>query len=323
MSNILHDNKVSFYKTLEATYPSVKPYHPSERYPEISYKALSGEQNYAFDAIRNALALCELDKENLNTPQWNPFGRIIKPHDQVLIKPNLVSHYNWGYKSGLEDTDSLITHGSVIRGVIDYVIIALEGKGKIVLGDSPVQLSSWEKLMEMIGYKEIKLFFETAFPEITIVNCDFRLGYALRNISGVIVRSEINFDENKFIETDLGQFSLHSPVTKLNTEYGVVDYSKKRLRKTHNLVNHKYLFPKSVIEADVFINVPKLKTHSKAGISCSLKNFVGINSFKDYLPHFRFGSTKYGGDEYHDNGALYFCIWNIFLFQVKQERFLV
>jgi len=310
MPDISNDNKVSAYKAPVASYPSIKPFHPSEKYPEISYSPTSEEFNYAFDAVRNALALCELDIENLNTPQWNPLGGIIKPYDQVLIKPNLVSNYNWGYKSGLTDTDSLVTHGSIIRAVMDYVIIALKGKGKIIIGDSPVQLSSWDSLMKMIGYNEIKQFFEITFPQITIQECDFRLGYSIRNAHGVIERSEIIFDKNKFIETDMGQLSLHTPVTEQNTEYGVVDYSKKRLGLTHNLMNHKYLFPVSVIEADVVINVPKLKTHSKAGITCSLKNLVGINSLKDYLPHFRFGSPKTGGDEYPDKGVLFKLINN-------------
>jgi len=46
------------------------------------------------------------------------------------------------------------------------------------------------------------------------------------------------------------------------------------------------------------LNVPKLKTHAKTGMTCALKNLVGINGSKDYLPHFRPGSPDRGGDEY-------------------------
>ncbi len=303
--DIVNNKNVAVYKTTDIAYPKIKPFHPSARYPEIAYSIVSNEINSVFEAVRHTLALLNMDKANYGKSSWNPFGDFIQPNNVVLIKPNLVTHFNWGYKYGLTDTQSLITHGSVIRAVIDYVVIALKGKGTIIIGDSPVQLSSWNALMEMIGYHEIKLFFETTFPQITFGECDFRLGNSKRNALGVIERSRITFDKDRFVETDLGQFSLHKPVTKQNTEYGVVDYSKKSLSQTHNLLNHKYLFPKSVIDADVVINIPKLKTHSKAGITCSLKNFVGINSLKDYLPHFSFGSPNNGGDEYPSKGALF------------------
>jgi hypothetical protein len=53
-----------------------------------------------------------------------------------------------------------------------------------------------------------------------------------------------------------------------------------------------------VLEADVFINLPKLKTHKKAGITCSLKNLVGINTYKNWLPHHTGGAPAEGGDQF-------------------------
>ena len=41
-----------------------------------------------------------------------------------------------------------------------------------------------------------------------------------------------------------------------------------------------------------------MKTHQKTGITGALKNFVGVNGDKDYLPHHRIGGTKFGGDCY-------------------------
>ncbi|HEX9060671.1 MAG TPA: DUF362 domain-containing protein, partial [Clostridia bacterium] len=43
---------------------------------------------------------------------------------------------------------------------------------------------------------------------------------------------------------------------------------------------------------------PKPKTHRKAGITSALKNFIGINGNKDWLPHHTKGSKEEGGDEY-------------------------
>ncbi|GEM_PF-5703185 len=35
-----------------------------------------------------------------------------------------------------------------------------------------------------------------------------------------------------------------------------------------------------------------MNSHMKAEITCALKNFVGINGHKDYLPHFRLEDIK-------------------------------
>jgi hypothetical protein len=50
------------------------------------------------------------------------------------------------------------------------------------------------------------------------------------------------------------------------------------------------------------INIPKLKTHRKAGLTCALKNMIGINCLKDFLPHHTTGAIAERGDEYlHKN----------------------
>jgi hypothetical protein len=52
------------------------------------------------------------------------------------------------------------------------------------------------------------------------------------------------------------------------------------------------------MEAGAVVNLPKLKTHRKSGLTCALKNMVGINGCKDWLPHHSAGGTADGGDEY-------------------------
>jgi len=46
------------------------------------------------------------------------------------------------------------------------------------------------------------------------------------------------------------------------------------------------------------INLPKLKTHKKTGVTLALKNLVGINGDKNWLPHHSLGSVGEGGDEF-------------------------
>ena len=42
---------------------------------------------------------------------------------------------------------------------------------------------------------------------------------------------------------------------------------------------------------------PKWKPHSKSGMTAALKNLVGINGDKAYLPHFSTGAPSWGGDD--------------------------
>ena len=86
--------------------------------------------------------------------------------------------------------------------------------------------------------------------------------------------------------------------------FGVSDYSPEITRANHQKGKHIYFISRTILEADVFINVPKLKTHQKAGLTVCLKNLIGINGRKDYLPHFRWGSPKHGGDEYWDKHVI-------------------
>jgi len=52
------------------------------------------------------------------------------------------------------------------------------------------------------------------------------------------------------------------------------------------------------MDADVLINLPKLKTHKKVGVTCALKNLVGINANKNWLPHHTEGTPDRGGDQF-------------------------
>ena len=89
----------------------------------------------------------------------------------------------------------------------------------------------------------------------------------------------------------------------VNARFGVTDYSSANTNDHHRGA-HRYLVSNTVLSADVILNVPKLKTHMKTGMTGALKNFVGIVGSKDFLPHFRTGSPRAGGDEYPDKNWL-------------------
>jgi hypothetical protein len=76
------------------------------------------------------------------------------------------------------------------------------------------------------------------------------------------------------------------------------------MARTHARGRHQYLIAKDVLDADVVINLPKLKTHKKAGVTCALKNLIGINGNKEYLPHHRLGGAAAGGDCYPNDSCV-------------------
>jgi hypothetical protein len=88
------------------------------------------------------------------------------------------------------------------------------------------------------------------------------------------------------------------PISSDADRFRVTMYDPRALRATHAQGRHQYLVAREVIDADVVFNLPKLKTHKKAGITAALKNAVGVNGHKEYLPHHRLGGVDRGGDNY-------------------------
>src|SRR5262245_27638412 len=124
----MDEEVVVAYAASGAAYPQLAPYHPDAAYPEYGDGALAAEKNIAYDAVRSCFREAGLDRERYDTAAWNPLKGMIRPGETVLLKPNLVKEVHprdpegWRY---------VLTHGSIIRAVADYVWKALEGRGKV------------------------------------------------------------------------------------------------------------------------------------------------------------------------------------------------
>lgn len=210
---------------------------------------------------------------------------------------------------GITDTDSLITHGAVIRAVAEYAARALEGRGSILIGDCPVQGTSWDAVCALAGLHEIAAQLRALHPGISCELADLRLGRAEMRGERLARRIVDAPPTDRYREVDLGRDSMLLPLMERPFAFGVSQYPRHRMRRAHSPERNLYLIPRDFLEADAFINVPKLKSHMKAGVTCALKNLVGINGHKDYLPHFRFGSPRHGGDEYPDGNWLADAMW--------------
>ena len=299
MNGILNSAGVAI-STGHDGYPPVLPYSPGIAYPEYPFgaKALADKINHAYDGLRDVLRLLKLDGEHHGQANWNPLGEFIRPGDTVVLKPNFIRDFR-ETQTGHENC--LITHGSIIRAALDYVYIALKGKGRIIIADAPQNDADFDEIRRITGLDEIQEFYRR--------NADFEVDvYDLRpekaqKVDGVIVGHEkLPGDPAGYVKVDLGRNSAFSEISHLcHLLYGS-EYDTSELRSHHRDDTHEYLVSKTVLDADCVINLPKLKTHKKTGITACMKNLVGINGNKNWLPHHRVGTPAQGGDQFADDG---------------------
>lgn len=270
-------------------YPRIPPFHPGSAYPEYEFGELAAEPNEVYELVRHALILAGLDAKRAGTPRWNPLGRLIRPGETVLLKPNLIKEFHprdplgWQY---------VMTHGSVVRAVADYVFKALAGHGTVIIADAPQTDSSFYAIVQVLGLDVIRDFYRARGLDIELV--DLRLE-EWRNRGGVIVgRRRLPGDPRGAVAIDLGPGSAFHGHGGAGRYYGA-DYDQGEVNAHHSGGRHEYLLAGSAIRADVVFSLPKLKTHKKAGITVSLKNLVGITADKNWLPHHTEGSPEDGG----------------------------
>lgn len=286
---------VAIAENTEATYPVSAPFRPSSIYPEFVDKVPCGdESNAVYPLVRQLFMVLGFDADNADTPQWNPLGTVIEPGNKVLIKPNLVRHLH--LRNG--PYEAVVTHASLVRSILDYAALALNGHGEIVVGDAPVQSADFGKILERTGLKMVCEDVSKAW-NIPIRLVDFRLWAREADENQCIVKGKtLAGDASGYQAVDLGKHSLLAQLGDGFERFRVTSYDCREMIRHHNLEVNEYLVPQTVLDADVVINLPKLKTHRKVGLTAALKNLVGINGHKDWLPHHRCGSVVEGGDEY-------------------------
>lgn len=282
-------NKVAIYKTNQYVYPD--NFRPHEKYPEYIFDDLNNQENDVYNSVRECLKLIGLDSENIDTPVWNPLGEYVHPGDNVLIKPNLVMDVNFNKEGG---TDCLYTNPSVVAAIIDYVVIALKGQGKIVVGDAPMQECNFDNLKKTSRYDALIDYYIRKGVNIELV--DFRELTSV--VSHGVYMSTIK-EGAKGRVVNLGiESEFYGTEASKESKVRITNYDPRILPKHHHAETQEYYISQYVLDADVIINIPKPKTHRKAGMTGALKNFVGANVRKEFLPHHTQGSLKEGGDEY-------------------------
>jgi uncharacterized protein (DUF362 family) len=224
---------------------------------------------------------------------WNPLAHLIRPGDTVFVKPNLIAERH----TNSEDWLDLITHGSILRALVDYVYLALQGRGRIQIADAPQTDSNIVELRQLIGIDAIQAFYKQKLGfEIEFI--DLREEY-WESKDGIITRKQlIRGDPLGTACFDLGAESFFAEVDHLNRRYYGAFYDVEETNRHHSRGVHEYLIARSPLAADVFISIPKMKTHKKVGVTLNLKGLVGITGDKNYLPHYAIGSPEENGDQF-------------------------
>lgn len=139
-------------------YPNGDNYFsPSEYFPEYSFDAVSKLDNPVYRLVRQVLADAGLDRKRFGSPSWNPLGDFISPGNRVFVLCNFVCHRR--SMETLHDFQAKCIHGSVLRALIDYVLIAVGGKGNVVFGNAPLQSCIWSSVLADTGADRVVEFY--------------------------------------------------------------------------------------------------------------------------------------------------------------------
>jgi uncharacterized protein (DUF362 family) len=288
---MIEQNKVAIQFVEKKTYHKKLPFDPPAQYPEYEGKSLD-PQNHVYGGVRNMLHHLGLDAEHYNTRDWNPLGELIKPGMTVFIKANTVTHE---HDAGM-DVFSVIVHASVVRPILDYVCKALKHEGRIIVGDAQLYYCDFQKAMQVSQIGQL-LEWYAGQTRVSFECFDLRINKAYRTwLYGRWGRTKVEQDPRGYRFVDLADKSAFQGIDPKKLRIEVASY--KNMEKHHSNGKHEYLFPKSFLESDVVISIPKLKTHRRTAVTLDLKNFMGLPAWKDSLPHFMVGSPEEGGDQY-------------------------
>ncbi len=295
----MRERTVVAYRDSELRYPEAAPFHPERLFPEYPYGGEHlGDDNRVYGTVREMLHMAGLDASHFDTADWNPLGDLVSPGETILIKPNWVRDY---HLRG-ETIFSLITHSSVLRPLIDYAYIAVGPRGRIWVMDAPQFDSDYGKIRKICAIDTLEQFMQRQRVPLTVA--DLRSLIVTVDKGVVVDRQCRECWECESVEFDLGGDSEFVALRGTNKNIFGSDYDRRITCRYHNdsaeTPHHRYRISKRVLEADLVISVPKLKTHKKNGVTLNIKNMIGINTDKNYIPHYRVGAPSDGGDEFPD-----------------------
>jgi uncharacterized protein (DUF362 family) len=218
----------------------------------------------------------------------------------VVIKPNWIQESHQNDPAVWED---LITHPTLVGAVVDAIASHLAPGAVISVCDAPHTYANFDAILARGDARMLLQEISRRHAGITVEILDLRREAAVLRDGVIVSRRPLAQDPRGYAAVDLGPPSLFSSRTATGEFYGA-DYDREEVNHHHSGGRHEYLIAATPLCADLFVNLPKLKTHKKTGLTCALKNLVGINGDKNWLPHHTDGSPSQGGDERPDGRGL-------------------
>ncbi|MDX1953761.1 MAG: DUF362 domain-containing protein [Verrucomicrobiota bacterium] len=220
----------------------------------------------------------------------------ISPGNRVVLKPNWVKEHDERHP-GPNQWEHVVTHPIVIEAVALWAGKQLNGTGEVIICDAPQTDSSFTTLRKYCALDAMIERCRAKCPGVSFVLLDLR-PEEWHAVDGVVVsktsqpgdplgQTHVRLDAASEFVAFHGQGRL----------YGA-SYDMAETNERHAGERHEYMLCRTPMDADVFINLPKLKTHKKVGLTCALKNLVGINANKNWLPHHTEGTPEDGGDQF-------------------------
>ncbi len=273
------------------------PFAPGCHYPELaqlsSVAPAPAVSNHVYAAVRAALHALGLDPEHYGSARWNPLRDLAASGARIVLKPNFIRHWNPLAGGSIE---SVITHGAVLRAMVDYALLAAGPEGEVIIAEAPQQDCDFERIRTLAGLDELVAHAESLGRRLEVI--DLRREAVIFNDGIIVARKTLPGDPAGYRAVDLGRASFFEGSGLDPNRFRGADYDPGPTTEHHSNGRNAYLLSETVLRADLVVNLPKLKTHKKTGVTLALKNLVGINGDKNWLPHHSLGSLPEGGDEF-------------------------
>lgn len=216
------------------------------------------------------------------------------PKRLVVVKPNWVQE---AHEYNPTVWEPVITHPNLVIAVVEALARRMGGQGTICICDAPHTYASFDGILAHGDLRDRMEGVLQAWPTLKMQILDLRREVWTRKEEVVVERKPNKDDCRGYVCLDLKKDSLLHGYVGEGKYYGA-DYDSRVVNDHHHGETQEYLISGTAMACDVFINLAKMKTHKKTGITCCLKNLVGINGDKNWLPHHTEGSPATGGDEF-------------------------
>lgn len=251
--------------------------------PEASAPAPYARADAVRRVVREALMAGGLGRRD----PARPLADIIQPGMSVMLKPNWVLHEN---RSG-RTMDCMVTQPAFLLAVLQEVVAA--GAGRVVIADAPIQSANFDLLAPPAWRAAVREMGGAVPTEIL----DLRNTVAAM-IDGRLVATVERRPPDRFVLFTLGGESCLDAISDRKGRFRNTSYDPRDMARVQRRGVHRFLLCREPLEADVILNLAKLKAHAKTGLTAALKNLVGLNGDKNFLPHHRVGGSAMGGDCY-------------------------